>query len=161
MGNRLEELIKEKERIDAEIMRLQHDTVSYGEARIGKSVRGYNKDKEYWSFSYHARMVNGERVWRHLFSDQSRDVVVAEIPKILEDLIKVYGIETDGETSGGQMIGNEKDLREFAEWVAHEVFADGIEDGTFTEVACRKLEKLGIVKNEGGAWTYDAGDNRQ
>lgn len=43
---------------------------------------------------------------------------------------------------------------QFAEWVAKEIFDENIEMSfdAFAEVACRKLEKLGIVKANGNMW---------
>ena len=46
---------------------------------------------------------------------------------------------------------------EFAEWVAEEIFSDEIDgkefcDYEFEEVACRKLEKLGIVRKTETDW---------
>jgi len=40
---------------------------------------------------------------------------------------------------------------EFAEWVAEEIFSDDWEHNkvSFEEVACRKLEKLGIIEKIG------------
>ena len=46
---------------------------------------------------------------------------------------------------------------DFAEWVASEIFeGDGWEENmwSFSELACRKLEKLGIVKAVNGEWIY-------
>ena len=43
---------------------------------------------------------------------------------------------------------------EFAEWVAEEIFSDDWEynKDSFEEVACRKLEKLGIVRKTETDW---------
>ena len=43
---------------------------------------------------------------------------------------------------------------EFAEWVATEIFDENWEynKDAFTELACRKLAKLGIVKAKGDEW---------
>lgn len=44
--------------------------------------------------------------------------------------------------------------REFAEWVAREIFDDMWEynKDAFAEIACRKLAKLGIVREKGDEW---------
>ena len=44
--------------------------------------------------------------------------------------------------------------REFAKWVAEEIFDDNWEYnyGAFAELACRKLAKLGIVRAKGDEW---------
>ena len=43
---------------------------------------------------------------------------------------------------------------QFAEWVAKEIFDDmwDYNKDAFAEIACRKLEKLGIVKANGNMW---------
>lgn len=43
---------------------------------------------------------------------------------------------------------------QFAEWVAKEIFDDmwKYNKDAFAEIACRKLEKLGIVKANGNMW---------
>lgn len=48
---------------------------------------------------------------------------------------------------------NEK-YKEFAEWVAEEIFSDDWEynKDSFEELACRKLEKLEIVEKDGAEW---------
>lgn len=50
-------------------------------------------------------------------------------------------------------------FRAFAEWVASTIFEEGYETnwtlGAFAEVACRKLEKLGVVTKEGENWHYE------
>lgn len=52
-----------------------------------------------------------------------------------------------------------EDLEKFAEWVAKEVCRDYFdEDGTFAEMACRKLWRLGIVKMDGENWIYTEGE---
>lgn len=50
---------------------------------------------------------------------------------------------------------NEKsEAEQFAEWVAEEIFSELWEynKDAFAEIACRKLEKLGIVKTNGDKW---------
>lgn len=48
----------------------------------------------------------------------------------------------------------EPTTRQFAEWVASEIFNDNWEynKDAFAELACRKLEKLGIVRAKGDEW---------
>lgn len=47
------------------------------------------------------------------------------------------------------------DLEAFAEWVAKQVCREDFdEDGTFAEMACRKLWKLGLVRMNGENWEY-------
>lgn len=45
-------------------------------------------------------------------------------------------------------------VSKFAEWVASEIFNDNWEynKDAFAELACRKLEKLGIVRAKGDEW---------
>ena len=47
-----------------------------------------------------------------------------------------------------------KQWKDFAVWVANEIFDDTWEynKDAFAEIACRKLEKLGIVKAIGDEW---------
>ena len=40
----------------------------------------------------------------------------------------------------------------FARWVAEKVLNDDFADGTFAELACRKLANLGIVGYADGVW---------
>lgn len=44
--------------------------------------------------------------------------------------------------------------KQFAEWVAREIFDDMWEynQNSFAEIACRKLAKLGIVREKGDEW---------
>ena len=50
-----------------------------------------------------------------------------------------------------------RELIAFANWVASEIMNDDFEEnvGTFIEIACRKLFKLGIVKVEDDKWVYE------
>lgn len=43
----------------------------------------------------------------------------------------------------------------FAEWVARIIFNGGLEDESFCELACRKLNDLGIVEKTENEWHYD------
>ena len=48
----------------------------------------------------------------------------------------------------------------FSEWVAEEIFDENWElnADAFAELACRKLETLGIVKANGDRWELDTDD---
>ena len=47
------------------------------------------------------------------------------------------------------------DLEAFAEWVARQVCREDFdEDGTFAEMACRRLWRLGFVRMNGENWEY-------
>jgi len=48
----------------------------------------------------------------------------------------------------------ESESKQFAEWVAREIFDEYWEynKDAFAELACRKLAKLGIVRANGGVW---------
>ena len=48
----------------------------------------------------------------------------------------------------------ESESRQFAKWVAEEIFDDYWEwnEDAFAELACRKLAKLGIVRAKGDEW---------
>jgi len=51
-----------------------------------------------------------------------------------------------------------KDYKAFCEWVASEIIDEELWElnhGAFAEIACRKLNKLGIVKKEGDMWVYE------
>ena len=45
----------------------------------------------------------------------------------------------------------------FAEWVASEIFNENWEynKDSFAEITCRKLAKMGIVKENGDMWEYE------
>lgn len=47
-----------------------------------------------------------------------------------------------------------KQLLDFAKWVTTEILDDNWEDniGAFAEIACRKLNKFGLVKADGNMW---------
>lgn len=47
-----------------------------------------------------------------------------------------------------------RSLEKFAEWVTSEIFDEMWEynKDAFAEIACRKLEKLGIVRANGDVW---------
>lgn len=55
-----------------------------------------------------------------------------------------------------RMLEQASKAKQFARWVAEEIFDDAWEDNknkdAFTEIACRKLEKLGIVRANGDEW---------
>ena len=50
--------------------------------------------------------------------------------------------------------------KDFALWVATEIFDEMWEYNAdaFAEIACRKLEKLGIVQKNGNEWELKVGD---
>ena len=45
----------------------------------------------------------------------------------------------------------------FAEWVAKEIFSEDMDDA-FAELACRRLEKLGMVTADGNKWVLKVGE---
>lgn len=53
-----------------------------------------------------------------------------------------------------QALEQESKTEQFAKWVASEIFDDNWEynKDAFAELACRKLEKLGIVIAKGDEW---------
>lgn len=68
----------------------------------------------------------------------------------LENLVE--GMDSANTTKTGHWIEQESD--DFARWVATEIFDDNWEynKDAFAEIACRKLEKLGIVRAKGDEW---------
>lgn len=51
------------------------------------------------------------------------------------------------------------DLEGFAEWVAKQVCREDFdEDGTFAEMACRRLWRLGFVRMNGEHWEFEVSD---
>lgn len=42
----------------------------------------------------------------------------------------------------------------FVQWIAEEIFLENANDA-FTEIACRKLAKLGIIKLDGDEWVLE------
>ena len=53
---------------------------------------------------------------------------------------------------------------EFAQWVAKMIFDTPFEDmdfDTFSELACRKLEKLGLVEMVGDEWHLKAKEEQE
>ncbi len=49
----------------------------------------------------------------------------------------------------------EAGYKAFAEWVARIIFNGGLEDEAFCELACRKLNDLGIVEKTENEWHFD------
>lgn len=45
----------------------------------------------------------------------------------------------------------------FTDWVAKEIFSEDMDDA-FAELACRRLEKLGVVKADGNEWVLKVGE---
>ena len=52
-------------------------------------------------------------------------------------------------------MSEKKALLNFAKWVAREIFRENFDGEVFAELACRKLNLLGIVKKDGGKWIYE------
>ena len=53
----------------------------------------------------------------------------------------------------GKLLKQEPKTEQFAKWVASEIFDEWeYNKDTFAEIACRKLEKLGIVRAKGDEW---------
>jgi hypothetical protein len=54
----------------------------------------------------------------------------------------------------GKLLKQESKTEQFAKWVASEIFDEMWEynKDAFAEIACRKLEKLGIVRAKGDEW---------
>ena len=51
-----------------------------------------------------------------------------------------------------------KEYKAFCEWVASEIMDEEFWEYNcyaFPEIACRKLHKLGIVKQKGDKWVYE------
>ena len=53
-----------------------------------------------------------------------------------------------------EALEQEPKMEQFAKWVASEIFDENWEynKDAFAELACRKLEKLGIVRAKGDEW---------
>lgn len=56
-------------------------------------------------------------------------------------------------------MSEKKALLNFAKWVAQEIFRENFDGEVFIELACRKLNLLGIVKTDGENWIYEVNDN--
>ena len=58
-----------------------------------------------------------------------------------------------------------EELLEFAHWVAKEVCCSDEEwenkSWAFQELVCRKLAKLGVIKEEGGIFVYEYEDDEE
>lgn len=46
------------------------------------------------------------------------------------------------------------EYEDFTKWVAEQIFFKEVKDDLFVELACRKLEKLGLVEKTEGEWIY-------
>lgn len=73
------------------------------------------------------------------------------LSKINQDLYKSVsnGIPLNDKTSGETFV-------EFAEFVAEEIFSEEWEfnKDSFSEIACRKLYKLGVIDKNDDEWVY-------
>lgn len=86
--------------------------------------------------------------------------------KILKELLKEYELLAKYNNNGTDYdrycaldmaikeLEQKPKAGQFAKWVANEIFDDMWEynKDAFAEIACRKLEKLGIVKASGDVW---------
>ena len=73
----------------------------------------------------------------------------------IDDWVVVKGRD-DNEAQSVDLV----DLVAFAKWVARQVCREDFdEDGTFAEMACRKLWRLGIVRMNGDEWEYGEVDD--
>lgn len=50
---------------------------------------------------------------------------------------------------------------EFAKWVADQIFFKEVKDDLFVELACRKLEKLGLVEKTESEWILRGGGENE
>jgi predicted MarR family transcription regulator len=51
-------------------------------------------------------------------------------------------------------MNEEIDFEDFTKWVADQIFFKEVKDDLFVELACRKLEKLGLVEKTNDEWVY-------
>ena len=79
--------------------------------------------------------------------DCNRDCANCDIVQNVEDLNNAYDVAINA-------LEQEPEMEQFAKWVATEIFDDMWEynKDAFAEIACRKLEKLGIVRAKGDEW---------
>ena len=85
--------------------------------------------------------------------------IINEIKPILEELsypsAVAYLTLNDKKWLKATIKALEQEPYDFARWVAREIFDENWEynkDANFAEIACRKLEKLGIVRAKGDEW---------
>ena len=92
-------------------------------------------------------------------NDSEVDYTIDSLDDFIEFGKKAFGVELAIKKSDNPDI-----YEKFAEWVASEIMPE-IEwvnnQNAFPELACRRLEKLGIVREENGMWvrTYGEGDS--
>ena len=98
----------------------------------------------------------------------------AEPSRDMEEIAEVINCDADAETKC-KMISNiltakphyfeeqEPKTGQFAKWVATEIFDDMWEynQDSFAEIACRKLEKLGIVRAKGDEWELIESEDKE
>lgn len=101
------------------------------------------------------RLIDADKLMEHVYRDRldSRELIanmikkaptVKEIPMNIPIDLIFKALEQDSKT----------DYKSFCEWVAGEIFTESWEynKDSFAEIACRKLEKLGIVAREDDIW---------
>ena len=79
--------------------------------------------------------------------DCNRDCANCDIVQDVEDLNNAYDVAINALEQSPKM-------EQFAKWVAAEIFDDMWEynKDSFAKIACRKLEKLGIVRAKDDEW---------
>lgn len=78
------------------------------------------------------------------------EMVMENVQMYFAKLRQIGSVQTG---QGAKMYSG--DLEAFAEWVARQVCREDFdEDGTFAEMACRRLWKLGFVRMNGEHWEY-------
>lgn len=90
-------------------------------------------------------------------------MVTITLPTLPDDAYLTRYDYTVQEVSVEELLKERKQLRDFAIWVADEIFDEYFEDNarTFSEIACRKLYELGIVKRDKEIWIYEPSEVAQ
>lgn len=83
----------------------------------------------------------------------TREELIYRLEKMLE-WYDPFEIDEEACIEAAQILKQELKTWQFVEWVAREIFDEMWEynKDAFAEIACRKLEKLGIVRAKGDEW---------
>jgi len=84
-------------------------------------------------------------------------MVTLPLPDAPDDAYLTFDCTVQVQDNVEELLKERKELRDFVIWVADEIFDEYFEDnaGAFSEIACRKLYKLGIVKRDKEIWIYE------
>ena len=115
-----------------------------------------NLNKQIGWTSVDEAIKHAEEVSSRKFDDNVHCIECAEKHRQFAEWLKDYKRLLEQEPCEDDINRKAEKYKEFAEWVAEEIFSDDWEFNkhAFFQIACRKLEKFGIVKLIDGQWVF-------